>query len=40
MQAEIIFSYFPELSEQQKQQISSLYSLYKNWNEKINVISR
>ncbi len=35
-----IFAYFPELSEQQRQQLSELYPLYQEWNEKINVISR
>ncbi|HXB40275.1 MAG TPA: 16S rRNA (guanine(527)-N(7))-methyltransferase RsmG [Bacteroidia bacterium] len=38
--AEIIFSYFPDLSELQKKQFSQLYNLYKEWNEKINVVSR
>jgi 16S rRNA (guanine527-N7)-methyltransferase len=38
--AEIIFSYFPELSEHQKQQFSQLFELYVEWNSKINVISR
>src|ERR1700739_641686 len=38
--AELIFSYFPNLSEVQKKQFQQLDSLYKEWNEKINVISR
>ena len=38
--AEIIFQYFPNLTEQQKKQFAQLYSLYKEWNDKINVISR
>lgn len=38
--ADIIFSYFPDLTEQQKKQFSGLFSLYQEWNEKINVISR
>lgn len=38
--AELIFSYFPDLSEQQKKQFLQLEPLYKEWNEKINVISR
>lgn len=37
---EIIFSYFPDLSELQKKQFTRLFDLYKEWNEKINVISR
>ncbi|HKC67872.1 MAG TPA: 16S rRNA (guanine(527)-N(7))-methyltransferase RsmG [Bacteroidia bacterium] len=38
--AEIIFHYFPALSQQQKDQFIQLESLYKEWNEKINVVSR
>jgi 16S rRNA (guanine527-N7)-methyltransferase len=38
--ADIIFHYFPNLTEKQRQQFSKLYPLYKDWNEKINVISR
>jgi 16S rRNA (guanine527-N7)-methyltransferase len=38
--AEIIFHYFPSLSQQQKEQFIQLETLYKEWNEKINVISR
>ncbi len=38
--AEIIFHYFPDLSEKQRDQFSQLFDLYKDWNEKINVISR
>ena len=37
---DIILKYFPDLSEIQKFQFAQLYSLYKEWNEKINVISR
>jgi 16S rRNA (guanine527-N7)-methyltransferase len=36
----IIYQYFPDLTEQQKVQFSKLYSLYKEWNDRINVISR
>ena len=36
----LIERYFPELSEAQLQQFSALDSLYHEWNEKINVISR
>jgi 16S rRNA (guanine527-N7)-methyltransferase len=35
-----IFKYFPSLGENQKLQYSGLFDLYKEWNEKINVISR
>ena len=38
--AELIFSYFPNLSEHQKKQFLQLDPLYREWNEKINVISR
>lgn len=38
--AEIIFQYFPELTPFQRKQLEQLYSLYREWNEKINVISR
>jgi 16S rRNA (guanine527-N7)-methyltransferase len=38
--ADVIFSYFPDLTEIQKTQFSRLYPLYKEWNEKINLISR
>ena len=37
---EIISDYFPGLTGQQKEQFAQLYPLYKDWNEKINVISR
>lgn len=37
---ELIFSYFPELSQKQKEQFSKLFPLYQEWNAKINVISR
>ena len=38
--AQIIFKYFPNLSEKQKEQFSRLGELYADWNSKINVISR
>jgi len=37
---EVIFHYFPDLSENQKTQFVKLFDLYKEWNDKINVISR
>lgn len=37
---EQILKYFPELTEKQKMQYSALFELYKDWNSKINVISR
>ena len=38
--AELIFHYFPDLSETQRSQFAKLFELYKEWNDKINVISR
>lgn len=35
-----IIHYFPELSEQQREQLQVLMKLYPEWNAKINVISR
>ena len=40
MSVALIQKYFPELSEKQIEQFSKLESLYSEWNEKINVISR
>ena len=37
---EIILKYFPNLSERQQQQFAALDALYRDWNAKINVISR
>lgn len=37
---ELVLSYFPELTEIQKEKFASLEGLYREWNEKINVISR
>ncbi len=37
---EHITGYFPELTEKQRGQFAALYSLYSDWNAKINVISR
>ena len=35
-----IYDYFSNFNFQQKQQLESLFGLYKNWNSRINVISR
>ena len=40
MTAEIIFENFPNLSEDQKRRFEKLEELYKDWNQKINVVSR
>jgi len=37
---ELIWNYFPDLSDQQRRQMAELYALYTDWNAKINVISR
>lgn len=40
MNTDIIFQYFPELSDIQREQFDQLDALYRDWNAKINVISR
>ena len=40
MNNEIISKYFPSLTERQKEQFAALDALYRDWNSKINVISR
>lgn len=40
MSVELIQKYFPNLTELQIEQFTKLDELYKEWNEKINVISR
>lgn len=40
MKEEIIFKYFPELDDTQKEQFIKMNALYQDWNEKINVVSR
>lgn len=37
---DIIYSYFPKLSEQQKAQFAQLADVYPFWNDQINVVSR
>jgi len=37
---QIIFRYFPDLNEIQRDQIQKLFPLYQEWNAQINVISR
>jgi 16S rRNA (guanine527-N7)-methyltransferase len=37
---EIIFTYFPDLSEKQRKQFAALFDQYRDWNDKINVVSR
>lgn len=38
--AAIIFDYFPDLTEKQREQFAQLKSIYEFWNQQINVISR
>ena len=40
MNTEIIYRYFPSLTDIQLQQFAALGELYRDWNTKINVISR
>lgn len=40
MSVSLILKYFPEITDEQKQQFEKLEQLYIEWNEKINVISR
>ncbi len=37
---EIIFSYFPDLTVTQREQFAAIGPLYREWNQKINVVSR
>lgn len=37
---ETILKYFPQLTDTQREQLTALYDLYAEWNQKINVISR
>ena len=39
-QLSLIYRYFPQLTDQQRQQLADLHPLYQTWNEQINVISR
>lgn len=36
-QFSILTSYFPDLTDRQKEQYAALYDLYTDWNAKINV---
>lgn len=38
--SQVIFRYFPTLSEHQKNKLTLLREIYREWNSKINVISR
>ncbi len=37
---ELILKYFPDLSDEQRRRFANLYTLYADWNAKINVVSR
>ena len=40
MNANLVFKYFPNLSKSQQGRFARLEELYKDWNQKINVVSR
>lgn len=40
MAVDIIYRYFPDLTDLQRNQLAQLDALYRDWNAKINVISR
>ena len=40
MKEEVVFRYFPNLTDEQRVQFAQLGSLYQDWNLKINVVSR
>ena len=40
MASDLVLKYFPDITETQQKQFAALEPLYKEWNEKINVISR
>ena len=40
MTSDIIRTYFPQISDEQQRQFDALGDLYRDWNAKINVISR
>jgi len=40
MDEQLIFNYFPNLTQQQQDQFIALEALYQDWNLKINVVSR
>lgn len=37
---DLIYKYFPHLTDVQQKQFAQLFDLYKDWNSKINVVSR
>ena len=37
---DLVFKYFPELTEDKKNKFAALYDIYKAWNAQINVVSR
>ena len=40
MNSDLILSYFPDITERQRQQFESLGALYEEWNARLNVVSR
>ena len=39
-QLQAIYELFPQLTDKQREQLEALDALYRDWNAKINVISR
>lgn len=37
---DLIYKYFPKLTDDQKEKFAKLYDVYKEWNDQINVVSR
>lgn len=37
---DLIYNYFPDLTDTQRQQFEQLFDVYKDWNDRINVVSR
>ena len=40
MNSDLIIKYFPDITSTQREQFEALGTLYREWNERINVISR
>ena len=40
MNSDLIIKYFPDITPTQREQFEALGTLYREWNERINVISR
>ncbi len=38
--SELIYKYFPNLNDIRKERFNSLFNIYKEWNSKVNIVSR